>query len=1179
MIVKIKLLRFLLFLGFLVNSTFSLAQRVYDNASGDNEWRNSANWQNGNFVNTDSRISFAAGGNITVTGGNVRCSQMIFPDAGPIAYTFSGSQITLNGRYGTQPIQINKIGQSVTFNNPFVWNATGDAQNGTRVWKFIKKQSVLTFNNSLKLNSAAGFTVEANNIEPNQTQLNFNHSLIGTGPIKFGNKSRPIFGANYGGASYNGVMEIGGGAGNNGVILTSNVANPKTFLKDGGVINVTSQGASIIINGANTYKGNINVNDNTVALDFQKNQPNAGKISMGSGTINLSGATAVTTVAFKAQDNTWGTGSLAITGFADNEVSFGTDANGLTAQQLSQITLNGSAVTINNQGQLSAVGGGGGGGGGGGDPCDAATTGTFNNATNNGLWSDAGNWVGGVIPDGVKHKAEIKASSLIIDGNYHLAQLKVPSDAPANISITQTGGSNLTLVGKAVNAALQTNKSGLNLNIDADIIMKSNANDGSCSHTGGEKTFQFNSQNLNITFAAGKSLELATNLVVEAQHSSSKINFNGELKNNKPFYFAGSLVANFGSSYSGLNHTGGGKLIFKGPQNLVSNVADNGTFLNANKDIQIQGSGGSLTINGANTLKGDILVNGANIFNLVINKNQPNIEKITMASGGLNLSAAPGVTSIVFADNSSQDWGTGTLAITGVADNEVSFGTDADGLTTDQLAQITINGCTEVTINENGQLSATGGCPDPVEGNKAPSPGVDYVTVVKNKYSDPIEVLKNDSDEDGDEISLVSASSNQSNGIIDVNVNKGTIAYIPAPEFTGSQTIFYTITDGTDQSLGVLYVTVEENTIPVANPMSVSTTQEISVDIDLSGSDVNSDSLFYTLVDNPSNGVVSVSGDGKTIYTPNSGFFGSDSFSFKVNDGMDDSSTASVTINVTSNDTDNDGVLNVDDICPDTVAGTAVDITGCPVFKLPNNNNKIEITSASCVGSNDGSLKFSVTDSSFDYTVRLIGLRSQNQGISNHEINGASNSLLVSGLSEGLYSACFLVNGQPGYEQCFEVLIEQPQPLSAFIGINESSLTTNIELDGSDSYNIEVNGTKHDVRGNNFTAALRTGINNIKVSTDKNCQGLVEKQVFLSEEIQYYPNPTINDVNVHVSGKDKKVKVSVYSIKGELIYSREQEIEDFSRLTEIDLESQITGTYMVTLESETVRKVFKIVKE
>ena len=167
------------------------------------------------------------------------------------------------------------------------------------------------------------------------------------------------------------------------------------------------------------------------------------------------------------------------------------------------------------------------------------------------------------------------------------------------------------------------------------------------------------------------------------------------------------------------------------------------------------------------------------------------------------------------------------------------------------------------------------------------------------------------------------------------------------------------------------------------------------------------------------------------------------------------------------------------------------------MFELPDNNNSIEVTSASCVGSNDGSLKFIVANSSLDYTVRLIGLRSQNQGISNHEILGTSNSLSVTGLSEGLYSACFLVNGQPGYEQCFEVLIEQPEPLSAFIGINESNLTTNIELEGSDSYNIEVNGANYDnVRGNNFTAALRTGINNIKVSTDKNCQGLIEKQVF-----------------------------------------------------------------------------------
>ncbi len=1162
MIKKIKLLRFLLILGLLINFSPVASQNVFNNNGGDMEWSNAANWSGAIPNGQQARTKFSfAGGSINVSA-NISVDQMQFPDAGgAVINTFVGpGSITMTGYNTSQPLQTNKIGQTVTFEIPFTFDSRN---NGVETFKFNKASAVLTFNQLFTVNDE--FVISANHIEPNATQTNFNHSLAGAGHVKFGAKSRPIFGPVYNGSNYNGILKIGGGTGAAAVKLVSNVADNGTFLKAGGVISVINQGATITINGANTLKGGIQTGNNTVGLVINKNQSAVGLITMGTGGINLSGDAAVTSVAFADNSGSnWGTGTIAITGFADNEISFGTDANGLTAQQLSKITLNGSAVSINGSGQIAVAGGGGGGGG--------NVISTFNNGGGDNLWSNNANWTNGV-PNHAEAKATIEAASVIVDADVSLGQLKFTSNTPGTVTFTRTGNNKITMVGTGVNQIYQANKGGLTVNMNLPVVVTSG---------GGEKIWRTNNNNQTITFGAGHTLTINTDLLFTASSLSSELNFNGTIAGAGQLKIGAKSNVNFGSTYSGASHTGafnvGGGT---SPNNVtvVSNVSDNGTFLNNGRTLTISNQGASITVNGANTLKGNINT-GNNTVSLIINKNQSSIKTITMGTGGINLSADPSVTSIAFADNSAQTWATGTIAITGLADNEVSFGADASGLTNGQLAQITYNGCTEVSINENGQLSGTGGCPaPPAEGNKAPGAGVDYVTIVKNKYSDPVEVLKNDTDEDGDEISLVSASSNQSNGIIDVNVNKGTIAYIPAPEFTGSQTIFYTITDGTDQSLGVLYVTVEENTIPVANPMSVSTTQEISVDIDLSGSDVNSDSLFYTLVDNPSNGVVSVSGDGKTIYTPNSGFFGSDSFSFKVNDGMDDSSTASVTINVTSNDTDNDGVLNVDDICPDTVAGTAVDITGCPVFKLPNNNNKIEITSASCVGSNDGSLKFSVTDSSFDYTVRLIGLRSQNQGISNHEIIGASNSLSVTGLSEGLYSACFIVNGQPGYEQCFEVLIEQPQPLSAFIGINESSLTTNIELDGSDNYNIEVNGTKHDVRGNNFTAALRTGINNIKVSTDKNCQGLVEKQVFLSEEIQYYPNPTINDVNVHVSGKDIKVKVSVYSIKGELIYSRDQEIEDFSRLTEIDLESQITGTYMVTLEGETVRKVFKIVKE
>ena len=89
---------------------------------------------------------------------------------------------------------------------------------------------------------------------------------------------------------------------------------------------------------------------------------------------------------------------------------------------------------------------------------------------------------------------------------------------------------------------------------------------------------------------------------------------------------------------------------------------------------------------------------------------------------------------------------------------------------------------------------------------------------------------------------------------------------------------------------------------------------------------------------------------------------------------------------------------------------------------------------------------------------------------------------------------------------------------------------------------------------------------------------MIEREVFISEDIHYYPNPTRNDVNVHIGGEDKNVVVTVFSEKGDLIYRKEQQVQDMSRLTEIDLSLQITGTYIVVMESKTVRKTFKIIK-
>ena len=274
---------------------------------------------------------------------------------------------------------------------------------------------------------------------------------------------------------------------------------------------------------------------------------------------------------------------------------------------------------------------------------------------------------------------------------------------------------------------------------------------------------------------------------------------------------------------------------------------------------------------------------------------------------------------------------------------------------------------------------------------------------------------------------------------------------------------------------------------------------------------------------------------------------------------------------VCDDDIDGDGILNSDDNCPETPLDITVDVNGCPVFTLPLDNNKVSVTSASCIGNTDGSIGLSVEDESYNYTVTVTG---QDDPIT---LGGETKTASVTGLGTGAYTVCFKVDGQDAYEQCFEVNIAEPKALSAFIDVDNDNRTTSIQLSGSSSYNVEVNGQRFDVKGDRFTTNLPSGLSIIKISTDLDCQGVIEREIFISEDILYYPNPTLGDVNVYVNGEDSKVTMSVFSSKGDLIFTREQEIQS-TRKTDLDLGGVPAGTYLVTLDGPTVRKTFKIVK-
>jgi Bacterial Ig domain len=92
-------------------------------------------------------------------------------------------------------------------------------------------------------------------------------------------------------------------------------------------------------------------------------------------------------------------------------------------------------------------------------------------------------------------------------------------------------------------------------------------------------------------------------------------------------------------------------------------------------------------------------------------------------------------------------------------------------------------------------------------------------------------------------------------------------------------------------------ITLQPYSAPVATPQPVSVTYSISQNITLAGTDSNNATLSFAIATQPAHGSLSGSAP-NLVYTPNSTYFGADSFTFTVNDGVSTSAPGTVAITV-----------------------------------------------------------------------------------------------------------------------------------------------------------------------------------------------------------------------------------------------------------------------------------------
>ena len=294
-----------------------------------------------------------------------------------------------------------------------------------------------------------------------------------------------------------------------------------------------------------------------------------------------------------------------------------------------------------------------------------------------------------------------------------------------------------------------------------------------------------------------------------------------------------------------------------------------------------------------------------------------------VAHGTLTLSGTAGLTFTGGGNGTSAMTFTGTLSAINTALNGLAYAPAANYNGPDTLSMTTSDlghnpGPIVLTDTDTVAITVTAVNDAPVATDDDAS-GTEDIDLTLTKAS----LLANDTDVDLDSLSLT-AVSNPTGGTVEISGDN--VVFHPALNLCGQNVagFDYAVSDG-NGGTDVGRVTIDlvcVNDAPVAVDDSATTAQGATVDVDVlaNDTDVENGALAVATFTQGANGTVALVA-GKLRYTPNAGFGGTDTFTYRATDGELDSNIATVTITVAAN-----VAPNAQDDSATTAEDTAVDV-------------------------------------------------------------------------------------------------------------------------------------------------------------------------------------------------------------------------------------------------------------
>ena len=269
-------------------------------------------------------------------------------------------------------------------------------------------------------------------------------------------------------------------------------------------------------------------------------------------------------------------------------------------------------------------------------------------------------------------------------------------------------------------------------------------------------------------------------------------------------------------------------------------------------------------------------------------------------------------------------------------------------------------------------------------GGNLPPTAIDDNATTQENIPISIEVLANDSDPEGGELTISSISSSPSSGT--VTVNNGAIDYVPNTGFIGEDSFEYVVCDAQglcDTALVVVAVTDgggNQAPIAVNDNATLEANSTVNIDVLANDSDPDGDDLTITSINSPPSNGTAILENGAITYTPNTDFEGEDSFQYVVCDAQGLCDTALVTVTVVPAGSNNPPIAGDDGIVTELnqLIGIGVlgndsdpdgdDLTITTIINGPSNGT------AEIVGFNNSSINYTpdlnfVGVDSFEYVV------------------------------------------------------------------------------------------------------------------------------------------------------------------------------------------------------------------